>query len=65
MTADGELFEYWCHEASLLPIDMLAAAALEGGSGWTRPGAASARSGASEPGYVETVLDEVRERGSR
>ena len=62
LTADGELFEYWCHEASLLPIDMwplLRWKAERVDEAW-----GSIRAiGRDEPGYVETVLDEVRERG--
>ena len=62
MTADGELFEYWCHEASLLPIDMwplLRWKAERVDEAW-----GSIRAiGRDEPGYVEAVLDEVRERG--
>ena len=62
MTADGELFEYWCHEASLLPIAMWPllrwrAERLEEAWG-------SIRSiGRDDPGYVRAVLEELRDRG--
>ncbi len=56
-----ELFEYWGHAASLLPIEhyplmrhRMAAA---------RPRQREAELMRDQPGYVESVLDEVRERG--
>src|SRR5687768_4420825 len=64
MTADAELFEYWCHEASLLPM-----------SHWPlmrwrmdRPIEAFWPSMAKQmtielKAYVESVYDEVRDRG--
>ena len=60
----GELFEYWSHEQSLLPVDahplvrwrMERAAA---GHTW----AGLARIAAEKPAYVEAVLAEVAERG--
>ena len=62
MAADGELFEYWCHEASLLPIAMwplLRWRAERVDEAW-----GSIRAiGSDEPGYVRAVLDEVRDRG--
>ncbi len=58
-------FEAWSHEASLLPVD------LEPSFRWMRE---RARNGATwkdlvevgerEPNYVQSVLDEVRERGA-
>ncbi|MGZ4735681.1 MAG: winged helix-turn-helix domain-containing protein [Acidimicrobiia bacterium] len=65
MVADGELFEYWGHEASLLPIElfpllrwrMAAAGAKE--AGWN----GLIRLAHERPDYVEAVYDEVRERG--
>ncbi|HXM56305.1 MAG TPA: crosslink repair DNA glycosylase YcaQ family protein [Candidatus Dormibacteraeota bacterium] len=61
--APRELFEYWGHEASLLPV---AAHPL---FRWRMERAASAAWGSVEriqrerPDYVERVLDEVRQRG--
>jgi uncharacterized protein YcaQ len=62
MTADRELFEYWCHEASLLPIAMwplLRWRAERVDEAW---GSISSI-GRDDPGYVRAVLDEVRDRG--
>jgi uncharacterized protein YcaQ len=62
MTADAELFEYWCHEASLLPIAMwplLRWRAERVDDAW-----GSIHSiGRDDPGYVRAVLEEVRDRG--
>jgi uncharacterized protein YcaQ len=65
MVDDGELFEYWGHEASLLPIDafplmrwrMEAAGAKA--AGWSGLIALAHE----RPDYVEAVYEEVRERG--
>jgi uncharacterized protein YcaQ len=62
MTGDAELFEYWCHEASLLPIDHFPLMR------WRMSRAiddmwGSMRSINDDPGYLEAVLAEVRERG--
>jgi uncharacterized protein YcaQ len=62
MAADTELFEYWCHEASLLPIDAwpLMRWRMRRPDGvWSGIHAA----GRDDPGYVRAVLEEVRERG--
>jgi hypothetical protein len=62
MAANAELFEYWCHEASLLPIDLwpLMRWRMERPDGvWNSIYAI----GRDDPGYVRAVLDEVRERG--
>jgi uncharacterized protein YcaQ len=62
MTADGELFEYWCHEASLLPMAMwplLRWRAERVDEAW-----GGIRSiGRDDPGYVQAVLEEVSDRG--
>ncbi len=63
MAADGELVECWCHEASLVPADLWPLL------GWRRRAAdrdlweGTARIAREQPGYVQAVLDEVRERG--
>ncbi|MFL6139962.1 MAG: winged helix-turn-helix domain-containing protein [Frankiaceae bacterium] len=61
---DHELFEYWAHEASLLPVELWPycrwrMAAIRGKAGWGRAEGLLER----RPGYVEAVLEEVRERG--
>lgn len=57
----GEVFEYWAHEASLVPVEYrpLLAHRMDGGWHWE----SIERLGAEHPGYVEAVLDEVRRRG--
>ena len=58
-----DLFEYWGHEASLLPIDLQPAVrwrmARASTSAWGR----MQRIERERPGYVRAVLDEVRARG--
>ncbi len=56
----GRLFEYWAHEACLLPIEWwpLCRASMEdGGRGWY------GNVLAEHPDVVEHVLEEIRERG--
>jgi uncharacterized protein YcaQ len=61
--ADGELFEYWGHEASLIPVEhhplyrWKMARAAEGA--WK----GVAQMNAERPGYVESVYQMVVERG--
>lgn len=57
----GEMFEYWGHEASLIPSHQhrLFRWQMERGAGWN----AMTRLQEKEPGYIEDVLDQVRERG--
>ncbi|MBI2710726.1 MAG: YcaQ family DNA glycosylase [Actinobacteria bacterium] len=63
MAADVELFEFWCHEASLLPIEHHPLVR------WRMAEAREHMWGAirsimrDHPGYVEAVRDEVRDRG--
>ena len=62
--APHEWFEAWSHEASLLPVEM---------EPWLRWSKQRARDGATwgrlykiardEPGYIETVLGEIKSRG--
>jgi uncharacterized protein YcaQ len=64
MAADGELFEYWCHEASLLPMSHWPLLA------WRRdrpiedfwPSMAKQMT-AELKAYIQSVYDEVRDRG--
>jgi uncharacterized protein YcaQ len=65
MVEDGELFEYWGHEASLLPIELFPLfrwrmdAAGAKAAGW----GGLIRLAKERPDYVEAVYDEVAERG--
>ncbi len=65
MVEDGELFEYWGHEASLLPIELFPLmrwrmeAAGAKAAGWS----GLVRLARERPDYVEAVYREVRERG--
>ena len=65
MVEDGELFEYWGHEASLLPIELFPLlrwrmeAAGAKAAGWS----GLIRLAHERPDYVEAVYEEVRERG--
>lgn len=57
----GELFEYWAHEASLIPAGQhqLFRWQMERGANWK----AMKRLQEEEPGYIESVLKQVEERG--
>ena len=57
----GELFEYWGHEASLLPIDTrpLFAHRMNGDTHWE----SIERLGREHPDFIEHILNEVRTRG--
>jgi uncharacterized protein YcaQ len=65
MVDDGELFEYWGHEASLLPVEVFPLlrwrmeAAGAKAAGWN----GLIRLARERPDYVEAVYDEVAERG--
>lgn len=65
MAHDVELVEYWCHEASLVPVtwwpllQWRMQAARDGRGTWS----GLAQLQRDHPGYVEAVLAEVRERG--
>jgi uncharacterized protein len=65
MAADGELFEYWGHMASLIPVELQPlfrfkmAQARRGDGMW--PG--MARLLRERPEYLSVVLDDVKERG--
>ncbi len=62
---DHELFEYWGHEASLLPVRLQPvlrwrmARAAAGEDAWGRP----TRLARDRPGYIDAVLAEVAARG--
>ena len=57
----NELFEYWGHMASLQPIDHLPL--LRWRMDLDRTGYRAGELMENEPGYLEAVLEEVRERG--
>ena len=65
MAADNELFEYWAHMASLVPIELYPCSA----GAWSRPRRAKVRGrglailARDQPGFVEDVYELVRERG--
>ncbi|MEO5633174.1 crosslink repair DNA glycosylase YcaQ family protein [Gaiella sp.] len=60
LLAQGHVFEYWAHEACLLPIEdwpLFAAQMHQGGRGWY--GAV----GETHPHLAEEIVAEIRERG--
>jgi uncharacterized protein YcaQ len=65
MTKAGDLFEYWAHEASHVPVDLQPLLrwrmddARQGRGTWK--GVAAVRH--EEPALVQSVLDQIRERG--
>jgi uncharacterized protein len=64
LAAAGELFEYWCHEAAharidLYPLFRWKMERARMGAVWN----GLAQLAQEQPGYVDAVLDEVRERG--
>jgi uncharacterized protein YcaQ len=65
MVDDGELFEYWGHEASLLPVELFPLlrwrmeAAGAKAAGWN----GLIRLARERPDYVEAVYEEVAKRG--
>src|SRR4051794_37696208 len=62
MVAGGELFEYWAHEASLLPIETLSWFRWQMDAGFIRwPGLR--RMADEHPDVVERIHAEVAERG--
>ncbi|MFN0027808.1 MAG: winged helix-turn-helix domain-containing protein [Acidimicrobiales bacterium] len=63
-THRGELFEYWGHEASFIPVAHQPLfrhkmAAAEAGKAWS----GLVRLAEAEPGFIQDVLDEVAGRG--
>ncbi|MEJ7585604.1 MAG: crosslink repair DNA glycosylase YcaQ family protein [Acidimicrobiales bacterium] len=63
MTADAELFEYWCHEASLLPIDLFPLIRWRMARSIEDMWRSMSTLGRDEPAYIESVYEEVRDRG--
>ena len=63
LQADGEVFEYWGHEASLVPVEyqplLRWRMAQADGGAW----GGLVRLAHERPSYVAQVLEEVRERG--
>jgi uncharacterized protein YcaQ len=58
-----ELFEYWAHEASLLPIDMQPLLRWRMARASREAWGVIMRIAQERPGFVDAVLAEVRERG--
>ncbi|MFZ0626115.1 MAG: crosslink repair DNA glycosylase YcaQ family protein [Acidimicrobiia bacterium] len=56
-----EMFEYWGHEASLMPVERhrLWRWKMDGNHGWDRV----RQIRRDHPGYMDSVLDQVRDRG--
>jgi len=61
MVAAGDVFEYWCHEASMLPVDHwpMVQWRMDEGRMWD----GTRRVHQDRPDYVEAVYAEVAERG--
>jgi uncharacterized protein len=59
--SSGEVFEYWGHEASVMPVDRfgLFTHRMTPDSGWRR----MQRMREERPEFIEAVLQQVRERG--
>jgi uncharacterized protein len=60
-TASGELFEYWGHEASLIPVEHYPTFRFRMDE--MQPWGSARRLLENRPGYVDDVLDEVTRRG--
>jgi uncharacterized protein len=58
-----ELFEYWGHEASLIPVELQPALRWRMADAHRHAWGGMRRIAEEQPGLVEWVLDEVRERG--
>jgi hypothetical protein len=61
----GRVFEYWAHEASFLPVQQWPyhrwrMEQMRGSGAWGRARILEEK----RPGYIESVLDEVRDRGA-
>jgi uncharacterized protein YcaQ len=59
--SSGELFEYWGHEASLIPVDRYPTFRFRMGE--MKPWGSVRRLLDERPGYIEGVLGQVAERG--
>ena len=60
-TSSGELFEYWGHEASLIPVDRYSTFRFRMGE--MKPWGSVRRLLEERPGYIEDVLEQVAIRG--
>jgi uncharacterized protein YcaQ len=63
MAADGELFEFWCHEASLLPVEMFPLLRWSMVANSERMWKSMATWSRQNQPYMEAVYEEVVERG--
>jgi uncharacterized protein YcaQ len=61
---DGELFEYWGHEASLVPVEYHPLLRWRMASADDHAWGGLVRLADERPGYIAAVLDEVRARGA-
>ncbi len=59
--SSGELFEYWGHEASLIPVDRYPTFRFRMGE--MKPWGSVRRLMDERPGYIEDVLEQVAQRG--
>ncbi len=60
-TSSGEIFEYWGHEASLIPVDRYSTFRFRMGE--MKPWGSVRRLLDERPGYIENVLEQVAIRG--
>jgi uncharacterized protein YcaQ len=58
-----ELFEYWGHEASLLPVETQPLLRWRMAQAHAQAWGRMRRIGAERPGFVESILEAVRQRG--
>src|SRR5205823_6059338 len=62
-TRPRELFEYWGHEASLLPVETQPLLRWRMAQAHAQAWGSMRRIAAQRPGFVDSVLEEVRRRG--
>ncbi len=60
-TSSGEIFEYWGHEASLIPVDRYSTFRFRMGE--MKPWGSVRRLLDERPGYIENILEQVAIRG--
>jgi len=63
MQQTGDLFEYWGHEASLLPVELQPLLRWRMARAHEFAWGGLIRLRTDQPGYVEAIFDEVREQG--
>ena len=60
----SEIFEYWGHEASLLPVDLYPSFRWRMDDAAVRPWRRAAALMREHPGYIESVEDQIRDEGA-